>query len=126
MDTKLERGEKFFHKDLNKLICCRDKHFNHCYDEGDYNKHLIDTTLHFTVDNSGSFHTSQYRLKNDWKEFIVIWSNYGGGGTGMGPHDIYPDAWQVYCSPVDHPNVLIKFHQETNCFAHTIKKVQLL
>lgn len=58
--------------------------------------------------------------------YHAIFCGDGGGGTGHGPYDVYPDAWQVICSPVNDLSVQIKFHQETNCFAFTIKEVQIL
>ena len=123
--TKLEKGEIFYHADLNKLLLCRDEYFNHVYNEESAKEHLRNKLKYYTVDNSGQFHTTKYKFYNDWKKFIVVDAKFGGGGTGMGPHDIYPDAWEVYCKPVDVDGVLIKFHQQTNCFAHTINKVKL-
>jgi len=29
--------------------------------------------------------------------FVVEDTWYGGGGTGHGPHDVYPDGLHVYC-----------------------------
>ena len=126
MNTKLDKGELFYHPDLNNLICCRDEFFNSCYNEDDYNAHLKNDKLFYTVDNSGKFHTTNYKYLNDWKEFIVVASNWGGGGTGHGIFDVYPDAWEVYCSPLENEKALIKFYQKTYCFAYTIEKVTLI
>ena len=28
-------------------------------------------------------------------EWVVIWTDMSGGGTGHGPHDIYPDGYRL-------------------------------
>ena len=122
-NKQLQIDEKFYHPDLNLLICCRDIHFNKCYDDETYTSHLKDYKRRYIIDNSGPFHTSYYKFKNDWKEFIVIDAKFDGGSSG---HDPYPDAWVVYCSPIEDPNVIIKFHQLTHCYAHTIDEVNLI
>jgi len=126
MKNKLEIGERFYHSDLNKLILCRDKYFNHVYDEKTAKQHVKNEIKYYTIDNSGPFHSTNYKFDNDWKEFVVADAKFGGGGTGMGPHDIYPNAWEVYCKPINVDGILIKFHQQTNCFAHTIDKVTII
>lgn len=30
-------------------------------------------------------------------EFVVIKTEFGGGGTGMGDHDVYPNGHEVFC-----------------------------
>jgi hypothetical protein len=120
---KLKKGNKFYHPDLNHLLMCRDRYFNHVYDKKDSLKHVENKIKYFTVDNSGQFHTTNYKSSNNWKEFIVVRARYYGGGFGYGPNDVYPDAWEVVCKPVGVEGVLIKFNQETNCYAHTINEV---
>lgn len=120
---KLQDGQKFYHSDLNNLICCRDKFYNLCYGEEEYLKHKESDLRYYTVDNSGAFHTSSFKKSNSWKEFIVIDSRYDGGSSG---YDAYPDAWVVICKPINEPHIRIRFHQQTNCFAHTINEVELL
>lgn len=122
---KLKTGERFYHSDLNKLILCRDEYFNHVYDKETAEKHQNNDIKYYTVDNSGKFHTTNYKFNNNWKEFIVVNSKFGGGGT-IGKYDLYPDAWEVYCKPINVDNVLIKFHQLTNCFTHKIDEVTLI
>jgi len=120
---KLQDDQKFYHSDLNKLVCCRDKFYNMCYSDEDYVKHTENKLRYYTLDNSGEFYTSRHKQENNWKEFIVIDSRYGGGSTG---YDSYPDAWEVICQPINEHEVRIKFHQKTNCYAHTIGEVELL
>jgi hypothetical protein len=123
MKDKLTKGEKFYHKDLNHLICCRDKYFNLCYSDETYDIHLKSDIKRYHPDNSGEFYTMPYKFDNIFTEFIVIDSGWGGGSSG---HDSYPDAWQVYCSPLERKDIIIKFHQQTNCFAYTINEVILI
>lgn len=108
-----------YHKDLNKLICCRDNYFNLCYDDETFQEHLTSKIKYYTLDNSGGFHTSDYKFNNTWEAFKVISAKFGGGSESQG----YPDAWNVICSPLDNPNVLISFNQLTNCFAHRLDTV---
>lgn len=37
-------------------------------------------------------HEVDVEAKGEW---LVVDAYLGGGGTGMGPHDIYPDAWHI-------------------------------
>lgn len=29
------------------------------------------------------------------KIYLVVGTHYSGGGTGHGPHDVYPDGWKI-------------------------------
>ena len=29
-------------------------------------------------------------------KYVVVKTSFGGGGTGMGPHDVYPDGFEVF------------------------------
>jgi hypothetical protein len=120
--TKLMIGEKFFHSAMNKLIPCRDEHYNNVYNEDELQLHNKAKIKLFVIAGSDS---SKFLEKNEWKEFEVIHAQYGGGGTGMGQNDVYPNAWQVYCCPVGHPEIRIKFHQAST-YNHNIPKVKLL
>jgi hypothetical protein len=46
--------------------------------------------------------------------FIVLKVALIGGGTGMGPHDVYPDGHWVYAKEVDGEH-FVRFHQ-SGCF----------
>lgn len=35
-------------------------------------------------------------------EFVVERTAMDGGGTGHGPHDVYPDGWHVYARRLNH------------------------
>lgn len=45
--------------------------------------------------------------------FTVVRTAFEGGGTGMGPHDVYPDGHHVYC--VGEDGLLFSFYQ-SGCF----------
>ena len=54
-------------------------------------------------------------------EYVVIETNFGGGGTGMGPHDVYPDGWKVIARKLKRDGTynpegrIISFYQ-SGCF----------
>lgn len=70
--------------------------------------------------------------------FVVEEAKMGGGGTGHGPQDVYPDAWQVTARRLYEPcglqefgtydprGLVIKFNQRTNCYHFTINEVTVL
>jgi hypothetical protein len=43
--------------------------------------------------------------------YVVYKTAMNGGGTGMGPHDIYPDGHHVYCEKLDDQSQRIDFYQ---------------
>ena len=44
-------------------------------------------------------------------EYIVYDTTYDGGGTGHGPHDIYPDGHHVFCRQISNRDIKIDFYQ---------------
>ena len=44
-------------------------------------------------------------------KYIVIGTSYDGGGTAMGPHDIYPDGHHVFCVKADNRDIKVDFYQ---------------
>ena len=120
---KLEKGDRFYHPALNTLLACRDAKFNLVYNEEDLIKFENGGIRHYLPNNSGRFYSTDYVYCNDWKVFEVIKSELGGWGSGQGVNDVYPDAWQVYCRPVDNETVIIHFNQLTTCMAYTIPEV---
>jgi hypothetical protein len=44
-------------------------------------------------------------------KYIVTKTNMDGGGTGHGPHDVYPDGHHVYCVSADDQARKIDFYQ---------------
>ena len=59
-------------------------------------------------------------------EFVVTRTKYGGGGTGMGDHDVYPDGHEVFCKRLkdgefDVDGDEISFYED-GCFTTTVDK----
>lgn len=52
------------------------------------------------------------------EEWIVIDAGWAGGGTGHGPHDVYPDGWRVTIKLwVGHAGEPVRYYQDgTGCF----------
>lgn len=48
-------------------------------------------------------------------EYIVYKTTYDGGGTGMGPHDVYPDGHHVYAEKANNNKIKVDFYQ-SGCF----------
>ncbi len=75
--------------------------------------------------NDGSFHLSSGPTSNgnDW---LVIRTQSNGGGTGHGPHDVYPDGHEVTIQMIHSiaegpsSDLTLKFYQ-TGCFTNMIE-----
>jgi hypothetical protein len=64
----------------------------------------------------------------DEGEFVVVKTEYGGGGTGMGDRDVYPNGHRVYCRRLkegkfDENGTEISFYQ-TGCFTAMITDIK--
>lgn len=59
--------------------------------------------------------------------FTVISAHMGGGGTGHGPGDVYPDGWLVEAERLDGPREVVKLSQ-SGCFNDVIdaKDIEIL
>ncbi|MEN6549982.1 MAG: hypothetical protein ABFE07_28395 [Armatimonadia bacterium] len=57
--------------------------------------------------------------------YVVTRTGMEGGGTGMGPHDVFPDGWHVDCEKFDDPSVELDFYQ-SGCFTAMIKNVKVV
>ena len=59
--------------------------------------------------------------------YVVICTEYGGGGTGHGPHDVYPDGHQVFARKLgrngkfNKRGLAVNFYQ-SGCFTAMIDK----
>lgn len=62
------------------------------------------------------------------KKFVVTYTAMGGGGTGHGPHDVYPDGWNVTAQTLkddgnyDPDGLKVQFYQ-SGCFRCMITDV---
>jgi len=55
--------------------------------------------------------------------YVVYKTCMEGGGTGHGPHDIYPDGHHVFCEKIDNENIKVDFYQ-SGCFTAMIKDIE--
>ena len=52
-------------------------------------------------------------------KYVVYKTAFTGGGTGHGPHDVYPNGHKVFCESIHNPNAKIEFYQ-SGCFNNMI------
>ena len=61
-------------------------------------------------------------IPNRQGEFVVEYANWEGGGTGMGPHDVYPDGLHIKARKLskgrkyNRKNRSIKFVWGPSCY----------
>ena len=55
--------------------------------------------------------------------YVVTKTQMTGGGTGHGPHDVYPDGHHVTAMSMEEDNAFIQFYQ-TGCFINMIEDVK--
>lgn len=55
--------------------------------------------------------------------YIVTSTSMTGGGTGMGPHDVYPDGHLVKCQMANQPLMKLSFYQ-TGSFTAMITDIE--
>lgn len=74
---------------------------------------------------------SAYDESRSSARFVVERAELDGGGTGHGPHDIFPDGWYIKARRLNddgtyNPNgELIQFYQ-SGCFTGLIPEVELV
>jgi len=66
----------------------------------------------------------------DEGKFVVTKTLYEGGGTGMGPHDIYPDGHRIYCKKLkndkfDEDGTEVNFYQN-GCITAVISNIKVI
>lgn len=54
--------------------------------------------------------------------YVVYKTTTDGGGTGHGPHDVYPDGYHVFCERLAD-GVRVDFYQ-TGCFTAMIEEIK--
>jgi len=55
-------------------------------------------------------------------KYVVTQTTYDGGGSGMDPHDVYPDGHHVYCQRLED-RVEVDFYQ-SGCFSAMITDIE--
>ena len=88
----------------------------------DIPKHFVSSTYRgdFTLTHRAA--TVAGELSYLAGEYVVVKTNFDGGGTGHGPHDVYPDGHHVFCQRVTD-GIKIDFYQ-TGCFTAMIKSIK--
>jgi hypothetical protein len=56
-------------------------------------------------------------------KYIVDKTTTDGGGTGHGPHDVYPSGHHVFCHKVGHDHTRVNFYQ-SGCFTAMITDIE--
>ena len=88
-----------------------------------------DIPEHFVYSNCrGSFELTHHEVlldELDWLcgKYIVYKTSHDGGGTGHGPHDVYPDGHHVFCEKADQTEVKVDFYQ-SGCFTAMIEEIE--
>jgi len=92
-------------------------------------KIYADIPNHFVYANRrGDFSLTHHEVVLDKQfdyligKYIVYKTTFDGGGTGHGPHDIYPNGHHVYCVKEDDRTIKIDFYQ-SGCFTAMIKNI---
>lgn len=77
---------------------------------------------HFLYSNTkGDYAMGHGEIKADGEleyfagDYVVLKTAFGGGGSGMGPGDHYPDGHRVWCESTEKPTRKIDFYQ-SGCF----------
>lgn len=85
---------------------------------------------HFAYSNhKGDFSLIKERVKlvGDFEylqgTYVVTKTQYAGGGTGHGAHDVYPDGWEVTCVNTDDNTTIVSFYQ-TGSFTAMIEDIK--
>ena len=107
----LEVGQRVYMKaqgysDLEVIIGRLTAHQEFRYDEIKVDGH--------TYHSDGSWVSVEHPIPPSGK-YRVVRTCYGGGGTAMGPHDVFPDGHRVYARPVGKTKPTVSFYQ-TGCF----------
>jgi hypothetical protein len=58
-------------------------------------------------------------------QFVVVATQTTGGGTGHGPHDVYPDGHQVKAKSLQANGELEVLFYQTGCFGGKIQQKQI-
>lgn len=109
MNYKLTDGDVIALVAGHKVYANVPKHFVYSNAKGDFSLVKTDVTL------GGDF---DYLIGR----YIVTSTSFTGGGTGHGPHDVYPNGHLVKCSSVDGLHE-VSFYQ-SGCFTAMIEDIK--
>jgi hypothetical protein len=110
MKTKLKKGDVIDLITGHKVYADVPKHFVYSNCKGDF------SLTHSAVVIAGEFdHLAGC--------YVVYKTAQDGGGTGHGPHDVYPSGHHVWCEKVDNAAVKVDFYQ-SGCFTAMIEEIE--
>jgi len=83
---------------------------------------------HLVRRRDGKLNVETHRSSNDVENiadtlWVVASTEMSGGGTGHGPHDVYPDGWGVRATQVDGegvPTGETLFFRQSGCFTNEL------
>lgn len=85
---------------------------------------------HFVYSNrKGDFSLTKHNIKCEEEfeylqgKYIVTYTCMDGGGTGMGPNDVFPDGHHIFCENVNDRSIKIDFYQ-SGCFNAMIENIE--
>lgn len=102
MKPLLQEGDVIELTTSHKVYADVPKHFCYANHRGDFSLTHHEVRLYDS-------HFDYLRGK-----YVVIKTTTDGGGTGHGPHDVFPDGHHVWCESVDR-KYKVDFYQ-TGCF----------
>lgn len=108
MTAKLIEGDVIALGNGHRVYANIPKHFAYKNCKGDFSLVKTDVTI------GGDFEYLAGR-------YIVTSTSFSGGGTGHGPHDVYPNGHLVKCTSVDGFHV-VSFYQ-SGCFTAMIEHI---
>ena len=118
--TLLKEGDIVEIKEGHKVYADIPKHFLYANHSGDF------TLDHGEATVGGDFSYLAGR-------YVVVKTTFSGGGTGHGPHDVFPDGHHVYCEKLIPPDLPSYEHHEhwkldfyqTGCFTAMIEEDEI-
>ena len=108
--NKLKEGDIIIIKEGHRIYADVPEHFIYANKKGSF---LLSNT-DITVEGDFKYFQGKY---------IVIKTNFEGGGTGHGANDVYPNGHRVYCVKIDSEDVKISFYQ-SGCFTAMIENIK--
>ena len=107
---KLREGDIIALEEGHKVYADVPRHFVYSNKKGDFSR------THEDVKIGGDFSYLAGR-------YVVYKTASEGGGTGHGPHDIFPDGHHVYCERIGKPPTRVDFYQ-SGCFTAMIEDIK--
>jgi hypothetical protein len=100
------------------------------HDNTDFSGITVDADILKSAVQLPKFDKQQFDTSEYIGDYVVVSTALTGGGTGHGPHDVYPDGWYVTAKKLkgekyDSKGKEISFYQ-SGCFSVTNKDVHVV